>query len=105
MSTVYSKRLAASVFSAGLDQLIYTVPVGFVTVVRDVEVVQFTAAACTTKLGIHGIAYFVVLPTTTIDQHLQWQGRVVMKASEIIQLDQLVAEASVVISGYELPAT
>lgn len=102
---VYSRRLVAV---EGLDgDFEYSVPLGFVTVVRDVDV--YVGGPSGTDFRIIGDAgqTFVYLPGPTFSDFPatkyfgQWRGRQVIPAGASF-VCRTTAAADVTVSGYEL---
>lgn len=98
---VYSTRLLAWAASSLVPP--YTVPTGYIVVVRDADVTTGGGAMTDFQLSINGIAKFWVGQFTveSIPQAAHYSGRVVMNAGEelLFESDQ---PTDGVVSGYVL---
>lgn len=102
-AAVYSTRFLAGGFSDTF-QPIYTVPVGFRAILRDLDAVGTGSELLElTNLDAGSTIFIGEFPASGTYGHLQWQGRQVAEAGERIQI--IVAgsiAASVALSGYLL---
>lgn len=86
---------------------IYTVPSGFTTVVRDVEVLNGSGASLSFHLSTHAVPGFA---DSNFAGHVgipngdgwQWQGRVVLPSSSQVQMPAFGTSVWVMMSGYQL---
>lgn len=106
---VYSTQFIAALLAADASA-IYTVPDGFVIVVRDISGVIFPGPTSGTNIevdcGEFAIFSAEAPPSCTVTFH--WEGRVVMPAGQHLQAFNQFgtgsAEVAIVISGYLLTA-
>jgi hypothetical protein len=99
--TVYSTRFISgtSTPSTGLS---YTVPGGYVAVIRDVAMLPIASGLTAAAVGVSGGAFFWKVVTGTNGVSQQWQGRQVLNAGETLIADVAGASAEYMISGYLL---
>ena len=102
MSLIYSTRFILS-GSAPAGTLTFSVPSGFVAVVRDVDVTfPAPAPAGSASLAIAG-AYAASSPDfPAAFGSWQWRGRQVAYAFELVELGVAIAGTAVLVSGYLL---
>ena len=103
MSRVYSTRLL--VVHNLVEVATYTVPDGFIAVVRDIDGYA-SAGLIQTVVTVYGnlsqvIDWWVIDTDTTVVH--QWRGRQVLYAGEQLQV-LTTGPADITISGYELVA-
>jgi hypothetical protein len=99
----YSTQFAASSPTGPGGFPLYTVPAGYVAVVRDLEV--GSASAVTGFFSIQGGPGFAAFNITQSsgDISFQWQGRVVLNAGETLEfIGNTAAQYSVIASGFLL---
>lgn len=103
----YSTRLVAAVLDAALDDA-YTVPAGFVAVIRDMELTNQggTATAIAIDLEVPGPLTATIYFNADVPagSWLQWQGRVVMNAGDVLSISASAYPIGAVVSGYLLSA-
>lgn len=82
MSSVYSTRFIG--FAADETPPVFTVPAGYVAVVRDIDVVSGGGAMINWQCSIVEGGKFAVGQFTveSLAQHQEWRGRVVLLAGE-----------------------
>lgn len=81
-------------------------PAGYVAVVRDLEVLTYSGAAETAQFFVRipgplAITFAWLNCPATIEG-VQWQGRVVANAGDILQASVSTADNQLVVSGYLL---
>ena len=102
MPFVYSTKLAAGSINAGSNANVYTVPVGVVTVIRSIQVADLLALAgilLVTQGGIWIASFFGSAVQYT---SYYWEGRAVLDAGDVINVDAISSNWTYRISGYEL---
>lgn len=101
----YSTRFFAGTPAAG-DELVYTVPAGYVAVVRDIELLQGYADTQTVYviLSVPGplTVGFAGSSALASLEFLHWSGRVVANAGDELYVFTNDGEVQVTISGYLL---
>lgn len=103
MAAPYSTRFVLAFHSCtgGFDAL-YTVPLGYRAVVRDVEL-EATSTGGNMAMAIDSMAQFHSVPATTALKAEQWTGRVVLNEGERLQIIGTAAlGVAVIVSGYLL---
>lgn len=104
MANVYS---TAFIFQRGLaGNATYTVPAGFVVVVRDVDVYwgQQPVAPTGLVLGAAGQAFWSWAGAIFAANNDNWRGRHVMNAGDVLTVSVTNGNADVSVSGYRLVA-
>lgn len=100
--SVYSTRFIAGLQTTG--NLSYTVPVGSVAVLRDIEVWNNGTASTFSFLGVYvsgSLAGVIGLESDMALNHgYQWQGRVVLHQGDEIIANQSSSSALWLVSGY-----
>lgn len=84
---------------------IFTAPSGFVVVIRDLELLQFSAGNTTVNVAtvVSGMTGPLVYSTAFAPNAvLHWEGRVVLPAGSTIQGQCLTPSNQCSISGYQL---
>lgn len=105
--TVYSTKFAAGV-GTGSTEDVYTVPAGYVAVVRDIEVISGSGASdvlvfeCVSPGPLHVVIW--VLYSTGANVWGQWRGRVVLVSGDAISALAPADGSTYLISGYLLSA-
>ena len=102
MAYAYSLQIAAGAIAAGVDSAVYTVPVGNLLVIRCVSVHCASAAAATFGLTIAGVANILILETATTASQPPWNGRMVLKAGQVLHVNAAAQAFEYIISGYLL---
>lgn len=102
MATVYSVQLAAGVVAAGAVDAIYTVPSGYVVVVRELAWRCQSASAATLALAISGVATPFFQATTTDKSQPPWSARLVLTAGQVLEIEAGSEAFEYVLSGYLL---
>lgn len=108
MSSVYSTQIAASRTDGTSSLALYTVPAGYVAVLRDVAL----TATSTTDLG--PVTLYIVTGTQSVtvfglaslggrETH-QWTGRQVLNAGDVLRATAGGALTDWLVSGYLLSA-
>jgi hypothetical protein len=104
--TTYSTLLWTGTATSS-QATVYTTPAGYTTVVRDVEVLNGTAAVLSFHLVLHGASgfpdgVFALNSQLAAGAGWQWQGRVVVPAGASIQMPGYGTSVYGCISGYQL---
>lgn len=98
---VYSTRFAAVVISGALN--LYTVPAGYIAVVRSVD---FLATGASPGIFAWGLAaggiYFAGATGLTTDNAYHWEGRQVFNAGDTIKAITATITGQLAVSGYLL---
>jgi hypothetical protein len=103
---IYSTRFFHGPATNG--QTLYTVPVGMVVVVRDLEVYNFSGAVINqvqVQLGISGTTSGVLAFVNNVpaSECAQWSGRSVVNAGEeLVAFSTTAGNFSMLVSGYLL---
>jgi len=106
VASIYSTQFAAVNLTGSLTTL-YTVPAGFVAVVRDVSGFMTTTTvgeAIVLSLQLANVNFATFQSDGSTYQDVHWEGRVVMPAGESLQVADSVAAGALVVSGYLLAA-
>lgn len=105
MSVVYTKRLmTAAGLSAELDA---TVPAGKVWIVTDINAVARTITPPHAEVFaqiLAGILFWYAETTDADHPWLQWRGRQVLVAGEVLRINAAFSTMDVTVIGYELTA-
>lgn len=103
--TVYSTRFAAVTLSAA-EPALYTVPAGYVAVIRDMELTNQTGANVSFAIDLTSpgpltatIYYDGSFPLAS---WFQWQGRVVLNAGDVLGASASSYPVGLVVSGFLL---
>lgn len=104
MTSVYSHRFAAGDRSSGGSSTVYTVPDGFVAVLRDIAVTPTTGSGTTALINLSGVA--IMFGRTLTGQYVtaHEEGRWVLNAGDAIEVQSVTGEFQYVLSGYLLSA-
>lgn len=100
---VYSTRFYAGEPPAGANTTLYTVPSGYLIIVRCIDAVGAipgTAGQCQILIGGKGFIFSGNYTTTV--QYLHWEGRQVLYAGETLNANLVSVASYLVISGYLL---
>lgn len=102
---IYSTRFYNGPATNG--QTLYTVPAGFVVVVRDLEVYNFSSSAIVqvqVQLGVSGSTSGVLAFVNNVASQVcaQWKGRAVVNAGESLVAFSTGSSFSMLVSGYLL---
>jgi hypothetical protein len=102
--TVYSTRFAALTLApSGSLSAIYTVPSGFVAVLRDIDGIVTSGGAGQLFLGM-GATWWFEMPLLAATSGFQWRGRQVFLAGETISAQTVTATVQMHVTGYLLSA-
>lgn len=104
MST-YSSRLFAGVMSAVADTNLYVVAAGTTVVLRDIEIYNYSGAVQALSLSVlvSGANFKCLqLPLPVGIQTTQWQGRIVLEPTDILQGHCTTVDNFLYVSGYVL---
>lgn len=102
MTVVYSTKFAAGAQASGSTSVVYTVPAGYVAVVRDIEVGAQNAPANSVAINLAGVAEIYQAGGIAQYSTAQWKGRVVLNAGDQINVDAIAGTWTYIISGYLL---
>jgi len=102
MSDVYTKSLARGTMAAGTSSVIYTVPAGVRTVVRDIETVLATGTSALHYLQVNGAVNAVIIPLDTANPWRQWRGEIVLDVGDTLTLFAVTGGVFYNYSGWEL---
>lgn len=102
MTALYSTQFAAGTEAGGSTTVVYTVPTGYVAVVRDIEVGAQSPPANSVAINYAGVAEIYSVDTITQYRTAQWRGRVVLNAGDTINVDAIAGTWTYIISGYLL---
>lgn len=105
--TTYSTQFFAG--QVGSSLVGYVAPVGFVSVVRDIELWNSSAAPediAVNLLGSSGLYLAGIVTKKALGENetFQWEGRVVMTPNQRLFIAGTAYPFGVVISGYQLSA-
>lgn len=108
MAAVYSIRIAGDQFTTLSGATIFTVPVGKVWILRDINVWALSASAVT-NVAIYGgggghIYVVTAFPNIPGNSAAHWEGRTVFNSGEGCRMNASGGGGSYSISGYELDA-
>jgi hypothetical protein len=104
VARVYSTRFFAGAVTS-ITSVIYTVPAGYIAVIRDITATMFsTAAGDVLILGINPPGVYNVGFKTygTNYQPAHWDGRMVLNPGDELLANTNATSANVVVSGYLL---
>ena len=104
MASVYSTRFIE--VSSLTPSAAYTVPAGFVAVVRDLDAVSqgSVAVAELVMVGAAGQAIYLAFAPISTSMWFGWRGRQVLLAGETLHVDVANGPWDVSVSGYLLTA-
>ena len=100
--SLYSTQFAKGSQASGTTSNIYTVPVGFVAVIRDICAGAQNAPANSVAFNITGVAEIWSVDTITQYRTAHFEGRVVLNAGEVINCDAIGGTWTYIVSGYLL---
>lgn len=100
--TIYSKKLAAAVVSAGSSAVIFTAPAGVTTVIRCYSLASGGSGSCTGVLVLSGGVILPAMITATEFDGLTQNCRHVLAPGDTVTLDAFGEPVSCWLSGYEL---
>lgn len=109
----YSRRFIIGTVSASVNTLSYTVPAGMVAVIRTVTATKTTAATASNVLafidpagpGAGIVFWYGAMPSTAVIQSVQFEGRVVAEAGDVISVQRSISgDTMVTVTGYLLTA-
>jgi hypothetical protein len=84
---------------------LYTVPAGYVVVLRDMEFTNYTASALTVSLAVETSGtggVYLYTASVPANAHVQWTGRTVMDPGDVLQGLSSSGGLAALISGYLL---
>lgn len=108
MANVYTVILVENGSVPAGDNVYYTAPSGYLTVVRDICAINlsgFTAPAKTLDVYVAPAGAYIVswrYPILVYDRSYHWEGRQAMTAGETLHINAGEALWSVRITGYHL---
>jgi hypothetical protein len=102
MAAIYSTQLAAGSQASGTTSVVYTVPAGFVAVIRDIVFGAQSPPANSVASNIAGVAEIYSVDTVTQYRTAHSEMRVVVNAGQSINVDAIAGTWSYIISGYLL---
>ena len=102
MASVYSTQIAAGIVAAGSSDPVFTVPSGFVVVLREIAWRCQSSSAATFALAISGVATPFFQPSTSDYSQPPWSGRMVVIAGQTIEVEANSEAFEYVLSGYLL---
>jgi len=104
--SVYSERFVLT-NGNGPWATVWTVPVGQVNILRDIEWVNGATAVSTLSMSVSsssGAALFLVVVDWAAGHNFQWQGRLVMNAGDQLLANSTAGNGNLVVSGYAFPS-
>lgn len=99
--TVYSTRFIGLAVTAG-ESAYYTVPEGYVAVVRDISILPTASGLTSAQVAINGVTRFFQVVSATSGVSLHQEMRAVLNPGEELVFDCAGANCYVCISGYLL---
>jgi len=110
MATVYSRKFAEAPAFTGGPTLLYTVPAGFLAVVRTISIVwgdvvvsgldAWVQTGALTKLCRQ--TYAAAISSTTIGGAAVFDGRWVLNAGDTLSAQTAAGTCDIFVAGYEL---
>jgi hypothetical protein len=93
--------------AAAAQEVVYTVPAGYTTVVRDIEVYNGSSSTLATFYIVSHVpgfsdAIFAVVNALATSHGAQWQGRAVLPTAGELEVPAMPTGIYVMISGYQL---
>lgn len=101
MATIYSTRFCDVTISAGTTPL-YTVPTGFVAVIREVLLLIADSGARAQLIRSGGGANIILHTAAAANEYTQWDMRAVLNAGDVLDGAIVTGTAGFFISGYLL---
>jgi hypothetical protein len=103
LAALYSTLFAAVNVTAVTNDPVYTVPPGFVAVLRDVDVVSIGSSGNLLFIAeqTSGLS-FIAFNEAAADVSVQWQGRQVFPAGQVMYVRAVTGQWLVRMSGYLL---
>lgn len=102
MAGVYSTRAAIGTIDAGASSNVFTVPAGYVFVLRCVTAVSVSAASAVFQVAVAATANVISAELGAVGTGLIWDLRVVVNAGEVISVAAATGNLQYSISGYLL---
>lgn len=101
MTSIYSVRFADSVVTSA-TVIPYTVPAGFVAVVRSISILTIGSGTTAEVQRSGGIGAFAWCTSTLTAQYFPFDMRQVLNAGESLELIVTTGTARFLVSGYQL---
>lgn len=107
MSVPYTIRVGMGQLAAASTVTLYTVPAGFVTILRDITISGHGGTLSLVKFGVVGSpAQPVIMAITNANSYQQWTGRWALQAGEqLVGQTQGTGVCDYQITGYLLSAS
>jgi len=102
VASIYSTKLAEGLQAAGSNSDVYTVPSGYVAVIRSIQLYVVSAGAATAIVAHKSVSFIACVNTTAAFQGEDFEMRAVLDAGDIINVTASGVEFSYLISGYLL---
>lgn len=99
--TVYSTKLISQLCAAG-STLTYTVPAGYVCVVRDISITPEASGLTLARVFAGGNQIVFSVTSGVLNVTQSWEGRQVFNAGETIEASATGAGVYFMVSGYLL---
>jgi hypothetical protein len=104
VAQIYSTRFAVGARPSGTTASVYTVPSGFVAVLRDVVLTPTGTGATDMLVVLHGVAVIVGVQSTGQFVSTHTAMRQVFNAGDVIDVQSISGDFQYALSGYLLSA-
>lgn len=101
MVAVYSTRFIGQQVATSTP-ITYTVPTGFVAVVRSISVAPTATGLTEAQVSLSSAAILFVVASGTLHVSQHWDGRQVLNAGEVLQCTCAGSNCFFMVSGYLL---